>query len=461
MKRKIILSLSFLTVFLTLLWSCHSEDFIQPEDASQLFAKNASSAKFVSRSLWKEDVLYIGKVQQVFLKHANLERFSTNYGELNWDYAMSYGQFGEKYALVPITKKNKVVLLMEAVRIGSKVYFYEKKDENLQTFFEQVMYSNIVGFEEKINTQGSPSAKGLSYVCSTRTIHVGCANGEVNCPPASNTTMVCEWVISNHPPKGLPPSGDPNFEGGGGNDGYEYPEPPVETPCEKTKNILEKPTVQKIINDVKTQALKTLSDINEGELGFKEKKDGTIAPADVNASHKVIYNNVTDGYGGYHNHTANGTHMFSPPDIADTLLGFAAAQDNVNDAYFGMIAAEWCNCPPSNKKILHYVIQYTGEANDLGTGGSYNFTQAQVNQFISDYLSIIKDLTNKSLNGTTYIKNNAGDLNEKGLEKLFFETLAVMGMDGKVNLQRIEPSGTVFNVNLDSNNMPVATPCPN
>ncbi len=459
MKRKMILNLSFLTVFLTILWSCHSEDFVQQENADRLSAKNVSTAKFVSRSLWKEDVLYIDKVQQVFLKHANLERFNATYGELNWSYAMSYGQFGEKYALVPITKKNKVVLLMEAVRIGSKVYFYEKKDENLQTFFEQVMYSNIVGFEEKINTQANPSAKGLSYMCSTRTIYVGCANGEANCPPVSHTTMVCEWVFTINPPKGLPPSGDPNL-GSGGNDGYEYPDPPEETtPCEKTKNILEKPTVQKIINDVKTQALNTLSNTNLGELGFKEKKDGTVAPADINASHKVVYNDVTDGYGGYHNHTANGTHMFSPPDIADTLLGFAAAQDNVGDAYFGMIAAEWCNCPPSNKKILHYVIQYTGAAEDIGTGGSYNFTQAQVTQFENDYRKTVRNLKNTYINGNNYIQTS-GELNKKGLEKLFFEMLNTMGLTGKVILQKVEANGTINNITLDNNNMPTGTPCP-
>ena len=35
-----------------------------------------------------------------------------------------------------------------------------------------------------------------------------------------------------------------------------------------------------------------------------------------------------------------------------------------------------------------------------------------------------------------------------------------MNLSGKVNLQRIEPNGTVNNVTLDNNGMPTATPCP-
>ena len=233
----------------------------------------------------------------------------------------------------------------------------------------------------------------------------------------------------------------------------------LSTPCEKTKNILNRPNVQAGITTVKTQALQTLSNINAGETGFKEKKDGTTAPADINSSHKVVYNDVTDGVGGYHNHTANGTHMFSPPDIADTLLGFAAAQNNVSDAYFGMIAAEWCNCPPSNKQFLHYVIQYTGAAADLGTGGNYNFTAAQMTQFENDYRKTVRNLKNTYINGNTYIQTS-GELNEKGLEKLFFEMLNTMGLTGNINLQRVEANGTIYNVTLNSNNMPTGTPCP-
>ncbi|PTT76061.1 hypothetical protein, partial [Chryseobacterium sp. HMWF001] len=262
-----------------------------------------------------------------------------------------------------------------------------------------------------------------------------------------------------------------NPDDGSGNGGYDYP--PFgggfgnpedstainQTPCEKTKSVLNKPNVQAGINNVKAQALSTLSNINAGEIGFKEKKDGTIVPANVSAAHHVIFNDVTDSYGGYHNHTALGTHMFSPPDI-DALFGFAAAQsiqDGVGNAYLGMIAAEWCNCPPSNQQFINYVITYTGTGAELG---GYTYTTAQMNQFEKNYRKIIRELTDTNLNGNTYLKNSAGDLNEKGLEKLFLETLKIMNLSGKVNLQRVEPNGTVYNVTENSNGIPIGTPCP-
>ncbi|WP_155845839.1 hypothetical protein [Chryseobacterium gregarium] len=250
-------------------------------------------------------------------------------------------------------------------------------------------------------------------------------------------------------------SGGPVLHGGGGFNPRQN-----QNPCDKTKAMLAKPNIQQGINSIKAQALSTLGNIYAGEIGFKEKKDGTIVLADVNSNHKVVYNDVTDGYGGYHNHTATGTHMFSPPDITETLFGFAAAQNNVEDAYFGMIAAEWCSTCPNNVQYIHYVIQYTGAASDLGTGGSYNFTSAQMTQFENKYRRKVAELSNTSLNGTKYIKNSAGDLNEKGLEKLFFETLNSMNLAGKINLQRIQMNGAINTLTLDNNGMPVGAPCP-
>lgn len=448
MKRKIILSLSFLTVFLTLLWSCHSEDFIQPEDASQLFAKNATSAKFVSRSLWKEDVLYIGKVQQVFLKHANLERFNATYGELNWDYAMSYGQFGEKYALVPITKKNKVVLLMEAVRIGNKVYFYEKKDENLQTFFEQVMYSNIVGFDEKINTQGSPSAKGLSYVCSTRTIHVGCANGEVNCPPASNTTMVCEWVISNHPPKGLPPSGDPNFEGGGGNDGYEYPDPPVETPCEKLKEQTSNNTFK---NNITSLEGKT-GDSFESGYRIGTNSNGSLQnqmlqnkPGTQQVDLKAFSNTITL----MHSHYDGLYPMFSPGDIIFFNQWIVWAQN-------------WNAIPTNTPKIPLNNLTFTLVTSNGNY--SFNFDGTSTNPLPNYTIVELNNLNEKysqMLNNAVTVGNVSGNVSYN-MEKL--ETQFLKFMSEKMNMDGLQLYKTTTDGNSKlslENGTRQETDCPN
>lgn len=234
--------------------------------------------------------------------------------------------------------------------------------------------------------------------------------------------------------------------------------PGIDDPCEKTNAMLNRPNVQQGINNVKANAKQTLTNPSTGEIGFKEKKDGSVIPADVNADHKVVYNNVTDGYGGYHNHTASGIHMVSPPDIVDTLFGFAAAQsaaDGVGNAYYGMIAAESCSTCPDGVKYVHYVIRFAGTGTELG---GFVFSSTQMKQFIDDYMEAKSDLTSTIVNGSTYI-NSSGGLNEKGLEKLFFDTLKNMGLSGKVNLQRVEDNGAVYNIVQDSAGNITAVPC--
>ena len=237
------------------------------------------------------------------------------------------------------------------------------------------------------------------------------------------------------------------------------PRPDKTTPCDKTKAMLDRPNVQQGINNIKANAKQTLTDPNIGEIGFKEKKDGTVVPADVSSNHQVVYSNVTDGYGGYHNHTATGIHMFSPADIVDTLFGFAAAQsvnDGIGYAYFGVIAAESCSTCADGVKYLHYVIRYAGTGTELA---NFVYSPEQMTQIINDYRKIASDLSDPYISGTTY-SNSLGDLNEKGLEKLFFDTLTNMGLNNKVVLQRIEPNGVVYNLTKDGTGVITATPCP-
>lgn len=103
------------------------------------------------------------------------------------------------------------------------------------------------------------------------------------------------------------------------------------------------------------------------------------------------------------------------------------------------------------------MIQYTGEASDLGVGGSHVYTEAQINQYIKDYQKKV----DKLLKNPLYSVNNGAKLSQVGLEKLFFDTLKNMGLDGKVNLQRVESTGKVNNITLESNGLPIGTPCPN
>ncbi|WP_345203660.1 hypothetical protein [Chryseobacterium ginsengisoli] len=531
MTKKMISWLSILTVLLTLLWSCHNEDFAKGEAEPQ--RNNTNFFKYATSVTAKSGVDYVSILEAYNREKDFLSTMPDQKGMPVWDKMQVVDTETSTGLMIPLSDDNETMSSVlfatlddENSIIGVKDYdnkllenivYSEKIDKDFrEQMFYTFMYMDNKTFgnedftnipkdlfvgKKYNNEYGRIRIKNLTTSTATAQqngkmiwlqscgVYWQCSHhGEGkcdNCMAKCHVNICYDLVISV-------PDGDasfpiPNTSGGGdGGGGAPGPQPPkdpctlsgstfyrisqqciehddtgidIDDPCEKTKNMLTRPNVQQGITDVKAQALQTLSNINTGEIGFKEKKDGTIAPADINSAHKVIYNDVTDAIGGYHNHTAQGTHMFSPQDIGDTLLGFAAAQNNVSDAYFGMIAAEWCNCPPSNKQFLHYVIQYTGAASDLGIGGNYNFTAAQMKQFENKYLIKVRELTNTSLNGNTYIKNNAGDLNEKGLEKLFFETLKNMNLNGKVNLQRIE-NGIVNNVTLDSNGIPIGTPCP-
>ncbi|MDV7696311.1 hypothetical protein N6B72_05195 [Chryseobacterium soli] len=234
MKRKMHLTRMLLVIVTLLSMSSCVRDDLAAESQSQKNSKNMS-AKFASRSFWKEDNIYINKVQQVFLKVANLEHVRARYGELNWDYAMTFGNFNETYALVPIIKDNKVVLLMEAVRTGNKVFFYEKDNKDLVEFFNLAMYSNVTKYDEVIEAKAGVLSKTPAFVCTTRWLTIGCFDNETDCVPYTTSVTNCEYQGgSGIPPKTFDPIG---MDGGGdGNNGYEYPEIPEEIdPCSKLK----------------------------------------------------------------------------------------------------------------------------------------------------------------------------------------------------------------------------------
>lgn len=245
----------------------------------------------------------------------------------------------------------------------------------------------------------------------------------------------------NPPGNGFPPYGPGWSSGGGGGNGGNY----TVTPCGKTKTRLTDPNVKAKINELKTQSTQG------GEIGVKFKANGTPSATITGEGHSVNLGDKTGYQGGYHNHTPTGIPMLSPPDI-DELLGFAKAQptsnpENVKNAYLGMVA-------PNG---MHYVIQFNGTYQDA----IKTFSQEDLDKLSKDYRDREKELS-ENLAYVDYL--GALNLNNKGLETLFFETLQKMCLDGKVNLQRIDTNSTsqneiVQNINLDSNNIPKSTPC--
>ncbi|MEI3788465.1 MULTISPECIES: hypothetical protein [unclassified Chryseobacterium] len=452
MRKNLFLRLFLLIALSISLYSCIHDDMSSAADPV--------SKEYENKSLWKEDEKYIRNVKKVFDQYADKSYFSGKYGNVLWDHALTMGTFDESFLEVPISRNGKVNSVLTAERRGNRVFFKIRNEKSSNDFFDVLVFKDRSQLKGNIisgNGDGI-SSKTTCYTVTVTWTWTSETTGEViDSYVFTKTRCTSTGPVLTEPTTPGDCLEEDCTGGGTGGGGYPYPSNTANTnPCEKTKNDLNKPDVQQGINIIKAQALKTLSDVNAGEIGFKEKKDGTLAPADVNSAHKVVFNDVTDSYGGYHNHTATGTHMFSPPDIVDALFGFAAAQsieDGVGNAYLGMIAGEWCNTCPNNVQYIHYVIQYTGAAAELG---GYVYTEAQMKQFEKDYRKKVNKLLKDPLNSN----NNGATLNNVGLEKLFFDTLKNIGIDGKVNLQRIESNGTINNVTLNSNGSINANPCP-
>ncbi|QQQ29944.1 hypothetical protein [Chryseobacterium indoltheticum] len=448
MKENLFLRLCLIITVALSLYSCTNEDlYSSAENEKQEVA---------SKSPWKEDQGYIKKVQKVFLQNVNTQYFERKYGTVHWDYAMSFGQFDESYLVVPILKGNTVVTVMKVYRIDDRIYFREKNDPEFISFFTDIMFKEISGIDEKVvynNT--SASAKTLEYKCTYRTFTVGCPAGYADCEPLSSTVSECKWRETG--------GGSPQMEicnplecenGGGGADlGFLYPEPPEEDPCQKTKAISKDPAVKAKVGTLKEQS--KIKGDNSGEKGFNVNLDGTTGEIIPGEKHSVDLGSEAGKQGGYHNHTPDGIKMHSPPDILK-MLNYALAQPNGNlsNGFLGFVGSEKCSTCPDGYKYHNYIIRFSGNSQELE---KFIFqTNWDEKALGNDY----QKRENNLLSNNAYTDNDGESLNQKGLEKLFFDTLKGMNMEGKVNLQRVDNDGTIQNIILDNNNQPTATPCP-
>lgn len=433
--RKNYLRLFLLIAFLFSVYSCvHDEIYT---------ATDSSSTEYHSKSFWKEDEKYIKNIIRIYAEHEfEIKRMS---GVPQWEYAMSMGKYDETFMIVPIVKNNKVVSTLSCARFDKKVYFkYDNTPENI-VFFDRMLFGKYTRYKTE-SSKGNTTSAQKGSVCVSGSYSVWFPDNENdywgNGHWESYYYLNCYSYQDYSNPDFNEGGSSGGFDYGGGSGGSTDPNNPENlTPCEKTKTNLENQEVLAKIQELKTQSTQG------GEIGVKFKADGTASATITGTAHSVNFGDKTGYTGAYHNHTPTGIPMLSPPDI-DQLLGFARAQPtsnpaNVTDAYIGMVA-------PNG---MHYVIQFNGNYQD----SLINFSQDQLNQLKDDYIDLANDLTSTIVNGTTYINSN-GTINTLGVETLFFATLKKMGLEGKVNLQRIE-NGIIKNINLDSNNQPTPTNC--
>lgn len=448
MKRKMHVTRIFLVIVTLFSMSSCIRDDLAVESQSQQNSKNMS-AKFASRSFWKEDNVYISKVQQIFLKVANLEHVRTRYGELNWDYAMTFGNFNETYALVPIIKDNKVVLLMEAVRTGNKVFFYEKDNKDLIEFFNLAMYSNVIKYEEVINMKRNISSKTISaFVCTTRWLSIGCSDNEPNCVPYVKSVTNCEYQGGTGiPPKSFDPIG--MDDGGNGNNGYEYPEIPEEqNPCSKLKIQTTNTTFKSNITSLQDKT----GESHESGYRIGRNPDGTLQnqllqnkPGTSQVDMKIFPNTTTL----MHSHYNTLYPMFSPGDIILFNQWIVWAQN------WNAVATNTPKIPLNNLTLT--VVTSNGNYSFNFDGSSAtafpNYTQQQYDE--------LNELYAKMLSEARTVSNVSGTVNydmEK-LEKQFLNFMKIkMNMTGLVLFRNTDTGNT--KLGLNTNGTLNASECP-
>ncbi|WP_370896927.1 hypothetical protein [Chryseobacterium gossypii] len=302
-------------VFIFTLHSCVHDEVYTFSDSS--------SKEYISKSLWKEDEKYIKNVKAVFDEYANKDYFTSNFGTIYWDYALTMGT-NETFLEVPVIKNGKINFVLVVYKDGDRIFFKRKEDERSDEFFDILVFKNRNQLTGKIidNNPGNTS-KGL--ICYTVQTTWTWTNDDGSAGPTyTYNETYCSQTGPALPCQALDPnancggstggSGGSSGSGSSGG-GYPYPQEPL-TPCDKIIGMLSKPDVLPKIKELKDQAPKG------GEIGVKFKADGTPSPTIIGGKHSVDFGDKTGYAGGYHNHTPTGIPMLSPPDI-DQLLGFA------------------------------------------------------------------------------------------------------------------------------------------
>lgn len=327
-----------------------------------------------------------------------------------------------------------------------------KADRKPGLYMTMTYRCDFTGMTDDIGNPSNPGGSSGSSGGGSSTGETGSNND--NNDPGNNTSPCPNGGTLTEPPGLTTDPGDGNCSG----IPTQINLPDRKTPCEKTKALLEDPVLT-----AKVGTLKEKSKIEEGQPGYGESaveinNDGTTSPIIPGGDHEVDLGSSAGKKGAYHNHTPEGVKMFSPADILK-MLTYSLTQPigNLSNGFLGMVGSERCSntttCP-DGYKYHNYIIRFSGNSQELE---DYLFKTIWDKDDLSRTYSRSKIELSKDTNFANY---KYGPLNVNGLEKLFFETLRSMGMEGKVNLQRIEDKGIIQNIKENNNGDITATPCP-
>ncbi|MFL9835413.1 hypothetical protein [Chryseobacterium terrae] len=433
------------------LYSCiHDEVYASPD--------SSYSKEYASKSLWKEDEKYIKNVMKIYFEHE--EEIKKMQGHPYWDYSVTR-DFEESFLMVPVVRAGNVVSVLKVPRKGKMVYFIYTSSVEEINFFQNLISARV---KKAVNNEASGITSRTE--CTTKTFGVWMPYNENDADPSSGngywqyqSVTTCKvfndlcagYLDENGNCVGFDGGG---YDYGGGEGGDEEPESEEENPCEKAKTILADPAVQAKINELKGQSKIKEEQPGYGEKAFVVNNDGTSSSMIDGEEHLVRVGSILGQQGVYHNHTPDGIKMTSPPDIIK-MLHYALSQPNGNitNGFLGLVGSEVCSTCPGGYKYHNYVIRFSGTLQELGTFTSQNWDRKIL---MNDYMKTKDELSSDS----NYANYKYGPLTSNGLEKLFFATLKNMGIEGKVNLQRIDNNGTIQNITFDSNGNSTAIPCP-
>ena len=444
MRKKLMLRLCLILTVMLSLYSCIHDEIYSSSDPS--------STEYTNKSLWKQDEKYITNVMKVYAENeAEIKKVN---GIPYWNFATTVDSFDESFVAIPIVDNGKVISVLKVPRHGKKIYFYYTNDDSDLLFFQALVFAK----NKKAGMQDGSTAQTDGMACTRQWISVWLPDSESNPDGSGHWESVsiikckqikdeCVGVVNEFGQcEGGGSDGDSGYpypgEGGGGGTDLEE----EEDPCEKTKALVNNPALKSKIDSLKTFSLTA----EENEKGYQQDKAGNITSALVNGAHFVDFIIDQNSLGGIHCHTLNGTHMFSPPDIL-SLLSFARVQnqtlpigstaDYIGNAFIGMISQSGS-----------YFITFNGGSGDLPPPMTYAEEEAYKLEMNEAYRKIIKTLLKAEG------KTKGDTLSQQGLQKLLFDIIKEMGLEGKINLIQQNGSNTsTIQQNLDGT---IKTPIP-
>lgn len=194
MKKKFAV-IVLLIVFLITFKSCRNEEILEKNE------NNTEQLKLIkSKSLWKENEKFINSIYNHFEKSVvpnemSKNNFLSKYGNINWDYAMTFGEQSNNYLVAPVFKSGKITGAVKAqVKNSTVVYSYTEDKKILQMFFDVIYIPRHKIKPNADKVKGSTAISRYDYVCVERSMSVWLNEGSGETPKwGTRYYQSCSW----------------------------------------------------------------------------------------------------------------------------------------------------------------------------------------------------------------------------------------------------------------------------